>query len=109
MGLMPDPSFPGSWIPDAERREKLIPVAAAIAHVLTVRPGIGVRRLRAAVRDVLRRCTDADTDAALYLLGEGVERNVATRGAHEYRVDIDRVPVEVRAYLATLNATPVKS
>jgi len=56
--LMPDPSFPASWIPDLERRKKLLTVAAAVVHVLTARPGIGVRQLRAGVRSVVGRCTE---------------------------------------------------
>ena len=102
MVLKPDPSFRGSWIPDLERRRKLIPVAAAVVQVLTAYPGIGVRRLRAGVRRVLGRCTDADTDAALTVLGQGVERALGTRGAHQYRVAVEKVPMVVRAHLYRL-------
>lgn len=101
MVLMPDPSFPGSWIPDPERRKKLAGVAAAVVHLLTQRPGIGVRQLRAGVRGLLGRCTDADTDAALYVLREAVDLTSGTRGAYDYRVDVEKVPADVRARLAT--------
>lgn len=45
---------------------------AAVVAALRAEPGIGTRRLRASVRALRGRCSDADTDAALKLLGAGV-------------------------------------
>lgn len=109
MVLMPDPSFPGSWIPDLARRRKVLVVAAVVVQVLTARPGIGVRQLRAGVRVLLGQCADGDTDAALYVLGNGVELSLGTRGAHQYRVALEKVPADVRAQLATLEAAAAKA
>src|SRR5208282_1210886 len=85
-GLMPDPDFRGSWIPDKARRDRLVAVAAAVVRVLKAQPGIGVRKMRAAVRKVLGHCADADTDAAVFLLGLAVQRSIGARGAHRYVV-----------------------
>lgn len=60
---------------------------------------MSVRKVRIAVRGVLGRCTDADTDAALRLLGPSVRRTAARRRAHELSVDMDQVPPEVRTSL----------
>ncbi len=54
-------------------RDRLLTVAVAVVQVLTAQPGIGLRKLRTAVRAVLGPCTDGDTDAALHLLGEAVQ------------------------------------
>jgi hypothetical protein len=108
-GLMPDPAYPGSWIPDDDRREKLVPVAAAVVKVLGAQPGIGVRKLRASVRNILGRCTDADTDGSLSLLGNGLERGLGTRGAHQYSVALDRVPPDVRSHLTMLEGAANKT
>jgi len=81
---------------DAER-ERLLPVAAAVVHVLLKRPRMSLRKVRTAVRGVLGRCTDANTDAALRLLGPSVRRVAARRGAHELSIDMDQVPLEVRS------------
>jgi hypothetical protein len=105
--LMPDPRFSGSWIPDERRRERLIPIAAVIVEVLKAQSGIGLRKLRVAVRNRLGRCTDADTDAALYLLGAAIERTVGPRGAHQYAIEMAKVPPVVLAHSATIdNANP---
>lgn len=79
MAFMPDPDFAGSWIPDPERRKKLLTIETAIVRVLTASPGIGMRKLRAAVRGLVGRCTDADTDAAICVLGPAVRREIGFR------------------------------
>jgi hypothetical protein len=94
---MPDPRLKGSWIPDERRRERLIPIAAVVVEVLKSQPGIGLRKLRGVVRSMRGRCTDADTDAALYLLGAAVERTIGLRGAHHYAIDPAKVPPDVLA------------
>ena len=85
-----------SLLSDAERA-RLLPVAAAIVRVLLNRPRMSLRKVRIAVRGVLGRCTDANTDAALRLLGPSVRRVAARRRAHELSIDIDKVPLDVRS------------
>lgn len=100
MGLMPDASCRGSWVPDKARRQRLIPTLAAVVQVLTTEPGLGVRKIRAAVRSLLGRCADADTDAALHMLGPAILRTVGAHGAHRYVVDMAKVPRDVLAHFA---------
>ena len=78
-------------------RATLLPIAAAIVHVLSSRPRMSLRKVRIAVRGVLGRCTDANTDAALRLLGPSVQRVPARRRAHELSIDIDKVPMDIRS------------
>jgi hypothetical protein len=104
----PDPKFSGTWVPDPQRRERLIPIAAVVAQVLKTQSGIGLRKLRVAVRGALGRCTDADTDAAVYLLGEAVERTMGSRGAHRYAIDLAMVPADVLARFASIGQSGLR-
>jgi len=99
LGFIPDPEFPGSWIPDLQKRARLVPIAVAIVRTLLDQPGIGVRKLRAAVRGCMGRCTDADTEAALYMINASVTRKVGFRGAHRYTIDVDKLPPDVRVQM----------
>jgi hypothetical protein len=80
-------------------RERLLAVAVAVVQVLTARPGIGVRKLRTAVRAVLGPCTDGDTDAALHLLGEAVQCEDGPRGSYRFTLDMSQVPPDVQSRL----------
>ena len=80
-------------------RERLLAIAVAVVRVLAGQPGISARRLRVAVRVVLGRCTDGDTDAAVDLLGDAVLRDFGPRGAHRFSLDMGKVPSEVLAGL----------
>lgn len=79
--------------------ERLVRVATAVVQVLSRRPGISLRKLRLAVRGVLIRCTDRNTDAAVEFLGDAIERQPGLRGAHRLTVEIEKVPQQVRARL----------
>jgi hypothetical protein len=81
-------------------RERLFPIAVVVAQVLVTQAGISLRRLRVAVRSLLGRCTDGDTDAALLLLGEGVRYTVGPRSTHQYALDMGKLPSDVLARLA---------
>jgi hypothetical protein len=102
MCLTPHPSLRGTWIPDKIRRVRLLPVAAAVVLVVKAQPQIGVRGIRVAVRARIGHCADADTDAAMYLVGAGLQRTIGFRGAHHYAIDPTKIPNEVLAHLATV-------
>jgi hypothetical protein len=80
-----------------QRRERLLDVAAAVVQVRTTQPGMGVRKLRAAVRALRGRCADNDTTNALSLLGNSLKMVVDTRGGYQLSVDAKKLPAEVRA------------
>jgi len=104
MCLTPHPSLRGTWIPDKVRRVRLLPVAAAVVQVVKARPQIGVRGIRAAVRARIGHCADADTDAAMYLLGAALQRTIGTRGSHHYVIDPAEIPNDVQAHFTAFEA-----
>ena len=104
MCLKPDPSFRIGWIPDEARRARLLPIAAAVVQVVSAQPRLGVRKIRAAVRAAIGRTTDADTDAAMYLLGAALQRTIGYRGAHHYVIDPTKIPNDVLPHLAHVKA-----
>ena len=90
---MTDPACePWKW-------NQLMSVVASIVDVLTAQPGIGRRKLRAGVRSLRGKCSDADTDAALLILGRGVQIHIGQRWDHHYTLDLEHAPAKVRAYL----------
>jgi KaiC/GvpD/RAD55 family RecA-like ATPase len=91
---------------DAKGHDRLLVVAVAVVQVLAVQPGIGIVKLRAAVRAKRGRCTDGDTDAAVALLGKGVRVTPGTRGAHHHTLDVARLPPEVLARVGPLGERP---
>lgn len=78
-------------------RERLLPIAAAVVQVLLKGPSMSLRKVRIAVRGVLGRCTDANTDAALRLLGPSVQRVAPSRRGHQLSINYDKVPLDVRS------------
>jgi len=80
---------------DPQLRERLLVVAAAVIRVLSLQPAISLRKLRVGVRAALGRCTDADTDAAVELLGEGICFDDGPRGAWEITLDPSRIPADL--------------
>lgn len=85
---------------DPAHLARLLPVLASVVEALNAEPGIGTRRLRASVRTLRGRCSDADTDAALKLLGAGVFVDIGRQGDRHYTLDLMYAPKAVRAYLA---------
>jgi hypothetical protein len=79
---------------------RLVPVASVVVRIVTAQPGIGVRKIRAAVRAAFGHCTDGDTDAAMFILGAALQRTIGTRGAHHYGIDSTKIPHDVLAHLA---------
>lgn len=77
-----------------------LPVVASVVEALKAAPGIGARQLRARIRALRGRCSDADTDAALKLLGDGVVVTVGRRWDRHYTLNLGCAPTAVRAYLA---------
>jgi hypothetical protein len=102
---VPIPRPPGSptvarlraTVAERGERARLVAVAVAVVRVLSQQPGLSLRKLRASVRSVLGHCTDADTDAAVELLGPGVQRSEGERGASLHTLVIERVPRNVLA------------
>jgi hypothetical protein len=84
----------------ASDRAQLLPVAAAVVQVLSKAPSMSLRKLRIAVRGVLGRCTDGNTDLAVRLLGPSVQRVVSGRRAHQLTLDLDKVPSDVAALVS---------
>lgn len=100
----------GRLAADPGARSRLLPAVACVVEVLRVQPGIGSRQLRAAVRVLRGFASDADTDAALKVLGAGVVVRVGARGDRHYTLDLLRAPVHVRTYLASrASGVPVGS
>jgi hypothetical protein len=85
--------------------ERLLVVAVAIVRVLTAQPGIGVRKVRVAVRAVLGPCTDGDTDAALELLDSALLCKLGARGAYQFTLDMSKVPSDVLVRLGVPERT----
>jgi hypothetical protein len=90
----------GQLAADPRQLTRLLPVVASVVVALKAEPGIGARRLRATVRALRGRCSDADTDAALRLLGDGVVVDVGRQWDRHYTLNLARAPAAVRAYLA---------
>jgi hypothetical protein len=90
----------GRLAADPSRLSRLLPVLATVVEALKAEPGIGTRRLRASVRALPGRCSDADTDAALKLLGDGVVVTVGRQWDRHYTLNLACAPTAVRAYLA---------
>jgi len=89
---------------DPAKRMMLLQVVASVVEALRVQPGIGSRQLRASVRALRGHSSDADTDAALKLLGNAISVLVGPRGDRHYTLDLARAPSHMRAYLACLVA-----
>jgi len=85
---------------DPSQLERLLPVLVSVVEALKAEPEIGTRRLRASVRALRGHCSDADTDAALKLLGAGVFVDIDRQGGRHYTLDLMYAPKVVRAYLA---------
>jgi hypothetical protein len=73
-------------------------VVESVVGVLRAQPGIGRRKLRAAVRALRGRCTDSDTDAAMLVLGRAVSLAIGPRGEHHYTLQLELAPENVGAY-----------
>ncbi len=86
---------------DPRNHARLLPVVAAVVSALDAEPGIGSRRLRSSVRALRGRCSDADTDAALKLLGAGVCVLTGPHNDRHYTLNLTCAPKTVRAYLAS--------
>src|SRR5580704_9451078 len=76
----------------AEEPERLTGVAKAVLHVLAQGRVNSQRKLRAAVREALGRCSDGDVDAAVELLDAYVQRTSGARGATQYSLVAVRLP-----------------
>ena len=79
-----------------ENRERIIDVAADVVRVLEDQPGLSLRQLRAAVRDVRGRCSDGDVDAAVVYLGSAVQRDPGPRSSHRHTLDPVLLPYDVQ-------------
>jgi len=90
---------------DPRNQDRLLPVVVAVVNALRAEPGIGSRRLRASVRALRGQCSDADTDAALKLLGPGVLVAIGRQNDRHYTLNLAWAPKVVCAYLAS--RTPV--
>ena len=97
--VIPSPTA-RSLVLAANEREQILPVAVAVVRVLSKGPSMSLRNLRTAVRGVLGRCTDGNTDLALRLLGPSVQRVPSGRRAHQLSLVADKVPPDVRALFA---------
>lgn len=80
-----------------EHPERVARVMVAVVQVLGQGPVQSQRKLRAAVREVVGRCSDGDVDGAVELLGPCVRRATGTeRGATRYRLEMHALPPELR-------------
>jgi hypothetical protein len=95
------PDRAGRLAEDPTQQARLLPVLATVVEALKAEPGIGARRLRASVRALRGRCSDADTDAALKLLGDGVDVRIGRQFDRHYTLNLACAPKFVRAYLAS--------
>jgi hypothetical protein len=76
-------------------RERLLDVATDVVRALQDEPGLSVRRLRRAVRELRGRCADGDVDAAVAYLGCGVRCEPGPRSARLHTLDFDMLPDDI--------------
>src|SRR6187402_734345 len=84
---------------DPRNHDRLLSVLGSVVEALKTEPGIGTRRLRASVRALRGRCSDADTDAALKLLGAGVLVQIGPQCDRHYTLNLACAPKAIRSYL----------
>jgi hypothetical protein len=86
-------------------RERLFRFVPVIVRVLSSQPRISLRRLRLEVRGILGRCSDADTDAALHLMGAAVQFDDGPRGAWRLTLDLSHAPPAISVVLRRMGAS----
>ena len=85
---------------EPRNQARLLLAVAAVVAALKAEPGIGTRRLRASVRALRGRSSDADTDAALKLMGAGILVQIGPQCDRHYTLNLACAPKAIRSYLA---------